>query len=290
MLNKVILHIGFHKTGSSSLQSYLFSGGNHQKPFDTIFPTCSWLNNADLAWACFDKHFGWIDKTYNFNEVLSYYKRAIAKSLEQGRDVVISSEEFCRLNEFYDPMFFVRLLDVIPFDLIKVISYIRDPFDFLISRYCHEVLYGEKRGFATFLEDEIQTSNFLVRMKPWMDNFPSENVVVREYLRKSDKAKQKLCVIDDFCTFFDYPRINTQNYNVGLGVDLHIAEILADLNNSDISVFDKKKILNRLVRLPYIKTSRSDLFKELFSSIQDELLMLSENNSFLVSNYCNAKF
>jgi hypothetical protein len=59
----LILHIGYHKPGSTALQSWLSNNRAELAQENIIFPTglSEWLGHPEIAWAYNDANFPWQD-------------------------------------------------------------------------------------------------------------------------------------------------------------------------------------------------------------------------------------
>ena len=96
----VILHIGYHKTGSTALQSWLSNNRLALAEENIVFPigVSPWLGHPEIAWACSGAKYSWQDKSYTLAEIEDLYTPYLEKSIKCNKMVVLSSEEFCRLD------------------------------------------------------------------------------------------------------------------------------------------------------------------------------------------------
>lgn len=177
----LIVHIGFHKTGTTSVQTFLHNNRDVLETRGVVVPPglSSWMGHPDFAWAFDRSNYPWQDKAYDFESIDDHYR----SYLERSRDckVILSSEEFCRL-EFNIKYISALAKYLEPYDPIFV-AIIRNPLDFLTSRYRHEVQMGaEKRSFRKFVADfdNIYSANFYHRVYIWEQIF-GDRVIVRQY-------------------------------------------------------------------------------------------------------------
>jgi hypothetical protein len=168
----LFIHIGYHKTGSTALQKSLSELQPQLSRAGWVYPPglSAWPSHPELAWAFSAKNYPWQDRTYGLEEVKSYF----TPYLEMSRDahVILSSEEFCRMEEALDGLLqMARWLE--PYDPI-IIGYVRDPLEFLVSRYRHEVQEGaERANFADFVctLQNLRSADFPERTRLWSQVF-----------------------------------------------------------------------------------------------------------------------
>jgi hypothetical protein len=194
MSKKVILHIGFQKTGSSALQSCfsenmeVFSRQNIEYPL----PSDSKLkSHQELAWM-FIK-----EKMYSVDEVLEYYSNAIASS---DKDVVILSSE--DLSLIRAPERVKLLKEHFSANDVQVVVYLREPLDFLLSMYHYKVRRGNELGsFMNYLlQQNMNMVNYTKRLAPWRKFFGIKNVIVRKYSPKDFVGGN---IVSDFMSAID---------------------------------------------------------------------------------------
>ncbi len=179
----LVVHIGYHKTGSTALQKYLVERRPQLEERLVFFPPSlsNWLGHPEIPWSVSASQHAWQDRNYDFNEVLSHYAPWLEKSKDADATVIISSEEFCRCDFFPDSMDALARFFA-PYGAI-IVGFVREPLMFLLSRYRHEVQHGsEKRNLADFLSDSenIASASFSLRTKAWQERFPG-SCIFRSY-------------------------------------------------------------------------------------------------------------
>lgn len=179
----LIIHIGYHKTGSTAVQSWLSSHRETLEDIGILYPLglSTWLGHPEVAWQCADNRYSWQDRYYSEFEIGEHYVPLLERSRDPACKVVLSSEEFCRLDFDVDGL--IRLKNFLgDFEPI-IVGYFRDPFDFLLSRYRHEVQHGaEVRPIRHFLSDvdNIMSAHFQSRTSNWRQVFDGR-CVFRNY-------------------------------------------------------------------------------------------------------------
>ncbi|WP_420587334.1 sulfotransferase domain-containing protein [Ruegeria sp.] len=176
---RVWLHIGFHKTGSSAIQSFLLNSRSEllEEGLDYPMPLCGYDSHGEAAWCFLGERAGWRNKDYDPILVRDYFRKKLTNS--NGRDFVVSSEDFslmprpqveelCEWFKGYD---------------LRVIAYVRDPLDQAVSRYHHGVLNGRtKEAFKDFLENAIPSFGEFSRILDlWASIVGPEKIRVRQY-------------------------------------------------------------------------------------------------------------
>jgi hypothetical protein len=193
---RLVVHIGFHKTGSSAIQESLHqsSVSLHQQGVIYPEPTTRHPSHLDLAASLGFADYININLPADAASTIDRY-RHILGDLGPGQTGVLSSEEFCNAN--YNPVAFgelKRLLDDIGIE-VMVVAFTRPPIDFLTSLYHHYVAAIGADDFLTWLDvDTLQSSNFLKvdlnrRLEIWRQSFADVRVAdYAEFSRSGESA------------------------------------------------------------------------------------------------------
>lgn len=204
-MKEVILHIGLHKTGSTSIQKALkgynkdgvktigFEEENHSAPMYTIFS-----ENR------YEYHI-WKRAAQNKNQInehrQTYLKiltnhvcdKSKEKLIISGEDMsILSAEEKHKLIKFF-----------IKFDIsVKVIAYVRSPLDWATSVYQQIAQGGE-------LREKIAT-NYEYALKPFLELLGKDNIHVFSF---NDVQKNYHSIVNHFSNVLKIklPDVNRQN-------------------------------------------------------------------------------
>lgn len=191
MNRKLIVHIGAHKTGTSSIQQYL--KGNlselrrinwdlfHKKPEGI----CSKDGSAN-AWIDFS------GQKDNFSAHINHKLYAELKKTEGN--LIVSSEELFWLNKHQVIKSFSRELKKI-FDEITIICYLRRQDLHLYSHYLQGFKFPESSARAFYgTEPTIPPKHYSYygsyldyysKIRMWSEYFGRDNIIVKEYDKKS---------------------------------------------------------------------------------------------------------
>lgn len=220
------LHIGTHKTGTTSIQTFLSANEQSLKSNGIYIPRTGRLSSSsghhNIAWE--------LNNDPRFNPHLGTLSDLIIelRSLESPT-VCISSEDFEYLYARRDSL--SRLfceLSSIDCDLIPVV-YLRPQAEYMESLYAELVKHGLCTDFRCFFEEIIQTGHFVFAdiwrfafdyiqlLEPLSEIFDPSHIIVRPYLFK--KRTSAASLINDFLSIisndmpmseYRYPR-NREN-------------------------------------------------------------------------------
>lgn len=199
-MKTVLVHIGYHKTGTTSLQYRLRQVAPETPGAEFVYPRTlsSWFGHAEIAWALSSERYRWADRDYSLDEVHRYYK-AICEA-PGPQKIILSSEEFCRLDadatskERVGSFFHDTFRDA----EVVIVAYVRNARTFLQSRYRHEVQgRNQKASFPDFVSQQgaLNSADFDMRLSYWDSVFPGK-VVVRSY---DEVIANKGDILADFC-------------------------------------------------------------------------------------------
>lgn len=180
---QVILHIGIHKTGTSALQLWLDDHEEILAKTGFLYPKSLsyYPAHQELAWSMHDTLPSYADKEFKKDEVLDYYRNAIASS-DPKSVVILSSEDLCHLNPFQigELATFFNEMDVD----VKIVCFIRKPIDYLVSTYHHRIIhFRERRKFreVTFEMPTLYLIDYPARLSAWANEFGASNTQVSLY-------------------------------------------------------------------------------------------------------------
>ena len=179
---KVFLHIGYGKTGSSAIQSFLARNSKLLSKFDVDYPYHPSFNLAvegRITSGNLDPTSDWSNTVFSATRVCR-------------RKNIIFSNEGLYGKILHNPD---SLIDLSKTVNLTVILYVRDPFDLLHSIYGQQVKRGgETKSILEFLPEFIryykQTPKLLMLCKS-----NSVNIVVRNYSRTKELEKDFMSLI-----------------------------------------------------------------------------------------------
>lgn len=245
------LHIGMHKTGSSSIQNYLdenrsellksgfyyaeMGGANHSGPFLYClgFEPAKDTEIANLKIA-----------PDELNRRVLFYKGKLADSLKGNySDIIFSAESIIKLtrNELLD--FKENLLKYV--DEIKVYCYVREPMPFMVSSFQQII-----KTMPVFLDNQNLYPNYQEKLEKFESVFGSVNyrLFSRDTLFQGD-------VTADFCSWIDLPYFGAEETNNSLGaLAVKFLYKFQHLRNEIIVRQSSLELIeNTLSKLPYQK-------------------------------------
>ncbi|MEZ7228421.1 hypothetical protein NO989_16795 [Alteromonas sp. DY56-G5] len=198
MKKNLYLHLGMHKTASTSLQVALYKNQDKLREIGYLYPVAGRPENARfghhlVAWS-FVANSEWIPEVKGVRE--SVDKNLILKELldeidKSGCDnIILSSEEFDILSdsEFESVFQFFSEFNIIP------VLYIRNTIDFIESSYKTSVLYS---GYAKSIDE------FFANQRSRLDTFQfvsklfylsNKQLILKDY----EAVKESNDLITDF--------------------------------------------------------------------------------------------
>ena len=202
MPKTLIVHIGMHKTGSSSLQNFLHKNRDYFLDRHNIDYCEAYPNHGKLA-ALFANNYRHFSRIGAFDDAhigrwKDYYLKTFKTSLDKfGADKFILSGEGFSYSGISDVQDFYKFVEPY-FDAFKVVFYARDPISFsqscaqqfiksgmtldqMIDGSLINPLYERSVGPPIENGPETLLPNYKSRLQPFVNVFGKENIIVRNF-------------------------------------------------------------------------------------------------------------
>ncbi|MGZ4976599.1 MAG: hypothetical protein ACXV8O_05545 [Methylobacter sp.] len=184
MIDVIFLHIGFDKTGSTSIQFTAHDNREYLAQAGVLYPSGTW--HPQLG-SCFTSN----PESYYYNCAEGRIQRSIETLREEdllyleslkaefnhfnGQIAVLSYEGFCSLES--EAVLGMRDFLLSLARCVKVIVYCRDPFDYAIGSV------SQRASSAAPIWDFVPYQDFSGVLQIYLDAFGKENIIVREFNR-----------------------------------------------------------------------------------------------------------
>lgn len=182
-MKKLYIHIGFGKTGTTSIQSLMSKRQSELLEHGVLYPSVGQDGGHHLLAPIGLQNISG-DLTDIYTELLKEIDDASVST------IVISSENFA----FAQPSFIEDLKKKFQKYSIKIVFYVRDQVPLIESTYLEWQKVGNKydENIRLFFLEHKLSFDFMIRIDPWAQNFGSENIIARFYDRKL--INQNVCV------------------------------------------------------------------------------------------------
>lgn len=190
-MKRLVLHIGTHKTGTTSIQRYMAHMHDVGRQNGFVYPlTGRPTTNDGASWG--HHVLSWSIRNMKGYSGEGYWKQVKEEIDRSNSEVaVISAEGFCRFEDHHVAKIKPFLED---YDVIVVI-YLRNPLDYLVSSYKQRVKMGVcHSSFQTFVREFAHECDYTQIVNRWVEAFGQDKVIVKSY----DKAKEEPGLLADF--------------------------------------------------------------------------------------------
>ena len=241
IMKKVFLHIGLHKTGSTSLQAFLHRNRNTLRDYGYLYPQTGASSRFDchhnLAWLLTN----WSNKA---DPSLGTWKE-----LHQEIDntslnkIIISSEEFEFVGMVHKGI--KCLKSELESYEVKIIIYIRRQDKRLESHYINCIKAGFYSGdILSFCEKKRNTYDYYKLIEPWKQTFGIDNIIVRPLERTQIPS-----IYNDFLKVIGITKhdnfLEVEDQNIRPGIkELEIFKNINKLYNNQ--QLERKKYLKQI--------------------------------------------
>lgn len=286
----VYLHVGYHKTGTTSIQNTLSKNASSLENLGFFYYqdadySQKWFKNHTLALSIRKIKHPLIPLDEKPEIVWGRFVEAADRS--KAATIIVSSEVFM---EGVDKAYIKNCLRKFQ---VNIIFYVREQSDWIDSLYTEEVKHGYKKLVHEYFEDtKNKKFNYYDEIESWADIFGKERIIVRDY----NEVIKSHGLLNDFMALIGLDvndtkaiEITSDRSNVRFPADL--VNILVKFNNLPLPLSEKIKLREHFIYLinKYPEVSRMEKFKvseSLKSEIRDYCLSF---NKSLSDNYGNGK-
>lgn len=184
---ELILHVGFHKSGTTALQESFAKQRDELQKAGVLYPSIGKKAHHRIAWALAQKPWGWKSKGAETTPYKTFARMARLINISSAPKIILSSEFF---SEF-DAAQIQKLASKIKGRQIKVLFTLRPLAKLLSSSYQQYLKYGVKADYNEWLHAVLDepgvskiTPTFWKRhlhgqvISRWVEAFGKENVTV----------------------------------------------------------------------------------------------------------------
>ncbi|WP_436644450.1 hypothetical protein [Microbaculum sp. FT89] len=257
---KLFIHIGAPKTGSTALQRFATASQGRLRELGLLYPqaACRGFGHHDIAFLLDGGYPVWAKPQDESLDVLA--KHLATECADFAGDVLLSSEDFylfprpAELRRFLSDHGLDRDRD------IRIIVYLRRQDELLVSWYNQMVkAQGYSGTFADSLADSTWLGDYRRELDRWTDVFGVDRMVVRRYPGRNAPGELQTDFWSIVCPGIlpDVERSAGDRTNISLGRDL--LEIQRVINRLPISIVEKRHFHHELMQLT---TEGGDLFRD----------------------------
>lgn len=271
-----ILHIGRHKSGTTSLQHFLFNNQEWLSKMGLYYPKTGLRPYAhhDLA-LCFRPE----DRNYSKAKSQQLLKHFVNEIRKNSKISIISSEAFQHVNP-------ALLLDTFIPNKTKIIVYIREQIDYIISAYS-QCVHANQMTETIYEYEKKVNYDYDEFLKPWEKAYGIENIILKVFERDKLFKQELIC---DFFNILGYEDVPTKLFemNPTLGGSLLKFKLL--INKLDIyeGNFNKHiwRIMNDLASKHSKYRTKPKVTPEFVDYISDKY---DESNRKVFQRYFNTE-
>jgi hypothetical protein len=242
---KLFIHIGAHKTGTTSIQMAMEDSGQALAAAGFIYPRCCWYHHAQhrLAFALKTMRDPAAGDTPEFASELADLQRALAEA-KAGR-ALISSEEFFALKD--DAV--ARLAGGLKQYEVAIIAFVRRPDELFLSSYNQNAKQPGNRFFKPLHQHLANPAavtadiDYLEHIGTWAAHFGKDNIHLAVY--EEGDVTDTICAI----LAIDASRLNRPAVAANASVSGKTLELMRQLKSLGASAEIQKAVLPQAAAL-----------------------------------------
>ena len=177
-MQTVFFHIGLHKTGTTAEQQFLFRNRNRLAENGVLYPLTRYHPRGQQAFAYAVDHRSLPNKNHDVDRD-EVTEALIAHIKERGLPKAIISSENLNPGSKFDICQYIR--DKFHDFNIKILVYLRRQDEYFESLYKEHIRPPNSVTYSITKFTSPFDLNYYDRLKPWIDVFGAENIIVRTF-------------------------------------------------------------------------------------------------------------
>jgi hypothetical protein len=175
-MKSILIHIGTHKTGTTSIQQFLARASDQLREDGILYPEVGRPDDRaphghhTLAWSIQQRQ--GLENLEGWEEVVCEIRRSSCSQ------VLLSSEVFetCSVSEIR------QVRSFFPASKIRALVYLRGPFSYMASMYKQHVrVWGETRPFRQFAQAKMHLLDYPSLLDRWRQGLGEGQIIARSF-------------------------------------------------------------------------------------------------------------
>lgn len=237
---ELILHVGFHKSGTSALQESLANQRDELHKAGVLYPSIGKKAHHRVAWGLSQKPWGWKARGAEKTPYKTFSRMASLINLSPAKKVILSSEFFAEL----EPEYLEKLANSIRGRQIKILFTLRPLAKLLSSSYQQYLKFGLKADYVEWLHSVLDEPG-VSKLNPTFWKRHMHGDVVAKWASIFGGENISVLIVDEERPDFLYESIN--NY---LGLPAGFLKPAEEGSNRSLSVEEVSLLLELNRRFP----------------------------------------
>lgn len=286
-MKTLYLHFGTHKTGSTSIQTYLYRYREELKKIGFYYPSeGSYFLMGESSQSLF-AHSIIGERPKYISESVSWDKESciseLKRDLENSKspNVIVSSEHFSNIRA-QDSLAEIKDIFANYFENIKIIIYLRRQDHYFESRYNQRVKTGLiTASFEEILKEWLGNSSYNDYLEMLSNVFGKANIIIRPF-EKSQLHMQN--VVYDFFKILNLKIDGNIQNDINKSIPTEMSEVLR-LFNSNFNNHSQRRSFFRLIKTSSIAFDQTQ-YTIISPGLRKEILDFHKEGNYQVAkNY-----
>lgn len=200
---QLILHVGFHKSGTSALQESFAQQREDLAKAGVLYPSIGRKAHHRIAWALTQRPWGWKKRGGQVTPYKHFSKMARLINSSNSPKIVLSSEFFSELTSEQ----INKIVSVIRGREIKVLFTLRPLAKLLGSSYQQYLKYGTKADYVEWLHSVLDEPG-VSKINPTFWQRHMHGAVVAKWVEAFGKENVSVLIVDESRPEFLYESLN----------------------------------------------------------------------------------
>jgi hypothetical protein len=237
---ELILHVGFHKSGTSALQESLANQRDELHKAGVLYPSIGKKAHHRVAWGLSQKPWGWKARGAEKTPYKTFSRMASLINVSSAPKIILSSEFFAEL----EPEYLQKLASSIRSRQIKILFTLRPLAKLLSSSYQQYLKFGLKADYSEWLHSILDEPG-VSKLNPtfWKRHMHGE--VVEKWAGIFGHENVSVLIVDEQKPEFLYESINAY-----LGLAAGFLKPEQEGSNRSLSVEEVSLLLELNRRFP----------------------------------------